>query len=1403
MKHLYLFLMTLLASISLALLAGCGGGGGGGGGGAAGGGGGGSLLVTEGADYGGSLAPDETEFVVLEFNVKSNAFGLAVDQVVLQALGTGNDANVLVYLYRDADGSGTLNKDLGIGESDRLVEGPVTFTGDNGTATININPFETLTNGGTAKFFVVYVLPTFPAGGASYGAELVSVSGNKGGTPVNTNMPNPIVTGEGAPEDLVTFTETLLVSAGSLSLPNITVNNNAADVPMLHFKLFTNRAGGVTVNDITLTTALTNGAAANGDDFVDNSVGLFLDANNDGNPEGGALAIGSVTGATLTFPGVNYALASGVNRSFLVIASAANTVVKNGRARFSLADAAALTLSAAVPVSGAPLSGRQITFNNTVLVALDGSSPMQDTDVAQVLDASDSEDPDDGDAIVSYAFSIANPGSVPGDVSIVQDIDNPALAVLSIVNTRSGNYTVQARVTVTSSDGSSNSATLPILVNVQNDAPTAVLEILGDTIVPKEKEVPVTGIGSFDPDVDDTLSYAWTLSTNPGGVGVTFKDSGTTMSTLANPIIETVVAGFDYTVFVDLVVSDVGGLMDAAPQESVFVFNQVSVLEFTTDGNRANEFQNTVNLQVILHNDPPNPLAGPVTANVYVLPSSTATEGDDIEPVVGFVSFLAGANDGDTQPVTISINDDAHLEGMETIDLSLELQSGAGALIGPRRVYRLQIQDNDDQDLMGSETAADALMVLDPDSGFTTRRSPWNMGKFPKVTASAYNPAEDRLYAYDITTKEVLVINTITGAAAPLGAPGFESITGMTYDTVSDQLLAVDRVTRQLVRISTTTGVGIAVGTLGGAFTNLQALAHDGNADILYASDLATNQILVVNKNTGVASPLGGVLGANFAFVQGLAFDTSTNTLYGADRITDVLCVIDTTTGDAVKVGNLGVGNTESLTYDANNDLLYGTDSFRDLLFTADTDTGLAETVGSTGLRNVRGLCYDPNTDTLFGYETTSTKLIVINTETGQPRPIGRVGLPDARSVAYDFMNDKIYALDRFFRELHEIDPETGASVLVGVVPFTGIRSMTYNPTDGLLYAVDVDLDALVTINPANAATNQLVVAGLNAFGFVSTVEYVNDGADEFIYGVDTNTDLLFQIDLGTMTAVAVGDTLVSNLEGMAWTEGDNPGGAGTMYAVDSDTDELVTLDLTTGRATTVNTFGRTEVRALTYDKNQDIIYGVDIFTDVLLRIEPFSGTSTVINRLTDGANPLSNVQAIAFDSIANVFWVCDTGSNLTPILYTLDPVTGVGTNISNVPVNNAEGFLWLDDDTDGFFDRGVLIEEFFNFTITDMAIDPNQQTLYGVTLTGLFFTINKTTGEVFIVEDLASAYGLVQPEGLAYNPEFPEPKMFVNDIGTDRLYSIDLERIGLFEDALTELGRNFYGSVRALVIKD
>jgi uncharacterized repeat protein (TIGR01451 family) len=111
-------------------------------------------------------------------------------------------------------------------------------------------------------------------------------------------------------------------------------------------------------------------------------------------------------------------------------------------------------------------------------------------------------------------------------------------------------------------------------------------------------------------------------------------------------------------------------------------------------------------------------------------------------------------------------------------------------------------------------------------------------------------------------------------------------------------------------------------------------------------------------------------------------------------------------------------------------------------------------------------------------------------------------------------------------------------------------------------------------------------------------------------------------------------------------------------YSVRSDVnDQLYQIDLATGIATAIGPVGFTDVEGLSFDCAGNL-FGVDDVTDQLISINPATGAGTAVGLLGIGGVGIENDFGLAFDFAGNARLSTDAPANF----YSVNPATGAAT---------------------------------------------------------------------------------------------------------------------------------------------
>ncbi len=188
------------------------------------------------------------------------------------------------------------------------------------------------------------------------------------------------------------------------------------------------------------------------------------------------------------------------------------------------------------------------------------------------------------------------------------------------------------------------------------------------------------------------------------------------------------------------------------------------------------------------------------------------------------------------------------------------------------------------------------------------------------------------------------------------------------------------------------------------------------------------------------------------------------------------------------------------------------------------------------------------------------------------------------------------------------------------------------------------------------------------------------------LYAVSYDNNNLYAIDTATGVATVVGLTTPPT-----GTFGGLAGGPGVMYGITTECNvasTLVELDVTSGATTTIGTLpNATCLIDLTYVPDDGMLYGVDLVSNSLHRIDPATGVDTVVGELGADAN---YAQGMDYDEENNVlYWAAYTTA---AELRIIDITTGASVPVGAFTQGEVDAFAiaagggggavpWLDED--------------------------------------------------------------------------------------------------------------------------
>lgn len=208
--------------------------------------------------------------------------------------------------------------------------------------------------------------------------------------------------------------------------------------------------------------------------------------------------------------------------------------------------------------------------------------------------------------------------------------------------------------------------------------------------------------------------------------------------------------------------------------------------------------------------------------------------------------------------------------------------------------------------------------------------------------------------------------------------------------------------------------------------------------------------------------------------------------------------------------------------------------------------------------------------------------LYEINPDTGQTTLLTAVtGGGTIGALAYDPTTDTLYASSTSLDELYKLDYTTGVATLVGAYNRPGVdpvmHGLEYQASTGKLFGVDYRDKALVEISKDNGQATFIGITPLTGFGSLAW-----DVSRNVMFGGDSTTDSLWQIDLNTGAGTLVGPfnapAAGSLGTGMAWSP------TYGLYACNNAGDDsLYRIDPETGQATLIGLLGTSNMLGIAF----------------------------------------------------------------------------------------------------------------------------------------------------------------------------------------------------------------------------
>ncbi len=200
-----------------------------------------------------------------------------------------------------------------------------------------------------------------------------------------------------------------------------------------------------------------------------------------------------------------------------------------------------------------------------------------------------------------------------------------------------------------------------------------------------------------------------------------------------------------------------------------------------------------------------------------------------------------------------------------------------------------------------------------------------------------------------------------------------------------------------------------------------------------------------------------------------------------------------------------------------------------------------------------------------------------------------------------------------------------------------------YDPNHGLAYGVDDDKQRFIELNlRANPPTfvDLGIVVNITSGKKVEQMEALAWDSDSQQLLVFSNSPrALYKIDIGDIPTEA-GDTRIpakligkvdKEITGMAIHPQTHK-----LFVIESD-ERLGKLNKTTAKFTLIDDIGFKDVQGLAFSNNAEIrLYGVEITTDRLVRIDPASGLGTLVHPINEIG--FEDVESLSFDKTGRLY---------------------------------------------------------------------------------------------------------------------------------------------------------------------
>lgn len=263
----------------------------------------------------------------------------------------------------------------------------------------------------------------------------------------------------------------------------------------------------------------------------------------------------------------------------------------------------------------------------------------------------------------------------------------------------------------------------------------------------------------------------------------------------------------------------------------------------------------------------------------------------------------------------------------------------------------------------------------------------------------------------------------------------------------------------------------------------------------------------------------------------------------------------------------------------------------------------------------------------------------------------------DLYTTILNGFDKKLYAISTVTSSF--IDGEEHTQIYLNIKQ---VRGLAYDDSSNVMYANVIQDDGVLKLNLDTGEVTKLDIAGLDGLG-----ELAFDPQTKTLYGIDEMEGNLLRIDVETNESEILG-TMSVECHGLAFDPHRN-----ILY---SNNENLLELNPKNGKATVVGDIGFYGVRGLAFDSNTKTLYGADISSNQLIKIDTEIGKGSEVGTFIWKYNQNQPLKlgnwGLTFNPNQNKLY----GSTTAPLIQ-IDPQTGKIETVDNKIISGEESQLY------------------------------------------------------------------------------------------------------------------------------